>query len=109
MRLIDLLVHNHGDILQKSKFTDDASTLCLTTQRILHGESDIVGVVRDHDGDWLFLDGQPLSPEQGAMVCLGCLLRDHPEIDELGDLETGWQAWLADGAWQRSHIPLEDD
>jgi hypothetical protein len=73
------------------------------SKRITAGEVDIVGVVHDSDGDWQFLDGGPVTADDGALVHLRHIVTAHPHVAEVADLRPGEQAWRqADGTWQRS-------
>lgn len=81
-----------------------------TMKRIMEGETRIIGVYRDHDGVWQFLDGGRTEMEDIARVHLRHLVDRHPQVARFADLRPGEQAWeQPDGSWQRSTVPRPGD
>jgi hypothetical protein len=77
--------------------------IVFTTARIVAGETTVTGVVHDHDGDWQFLDGEPTTVEDGAVVHLQHVVSAHPHVAEVADLQPGERAWRRpDGSWDRT-------
>ncbi len=89
-------------------FPDPPSTGVFTTDRIHTEASEILGVVHDHDGDWMFLDGDDVTADDGVLVHLEHIVGEHPDVAEVGDLPVGWAAWRESPAqpWVREeHQP----
>lgn len=74
-------MHNHS--FEKEdwpfKFNDDA--LAATTKFVMSGEQPIVEVLHWEDGDWQFMCNTTENPENGMVVCMGCLFEKFPAID----------------------------
>lgn len=63
-----------------------------STRDVMNGESPILLVVHDREGDWQFLSGGPFESDNGVLIHLSHIVEDHPEIHELRDLPRGWAA-----------------
>jgi hypothetical protein len=74
-----------------------------STRSVMNGETPILLVVHDHEGDWQFLDGSGFEAEKGVLLHLSHIVEGHPEIHELRDLPRGWAAerGSADEPWTR--------
>jgi Domain of unknown function (DUF4262) len=74
----------------------------MTTRPILEGVMPVLRVVRDDDGDWQFLDGEPTAAEDGVVTHLQHLIERDRSIMAVADLPCGWQAWRSDATapWQ---------
>lgn len=80
-------------------------TAVFTTKRINEGAAQVRGIVHEHEGDWQFLDGDPVTAEDGALVHLHHIVAGHPHVAEFADLPSGMQAWRQDdGTWLRSPL-----
>ncbi|GIO15372.1 hypothetical protein J19TS2_49270 [Cohnella xylanilytica] len=91
-------------------FQDPETTAVITTQRILSRERPILYVTHDEDdGMWQFLDGDPVSEEEAAIVSLGEIVGRDSSLSQLADLPLGWTAWRdsGDGDWQRKKWEAE--
>jgi hypothetical protein len=44
------------------------------------------------DHGWQFLDGDDVTPKNGAVVGMGCMLDRDPTLIEIADLPPGWVA-----------------
>lgn len=88
-------------------FLDDPATGVFTTKRIAFEGRAVVYVVHDHDGDWQFLDGDDVTPDDITLVHLEHIVGAHPRVAEVGDLPRGWEAWRdpADTEWRRRPVP----
>ncbi len=88
-------------------FPDSPATRAFTTKRIAFEGRDVVYVVHDEDGDWQFLDGEDVTPDDGVLVHLEHVVGAHPRVADLGDLPRGWEAWQEPpgGDWIRRARP----
>jgi hypothetical protein len=67
---------------------------CYTTVRFVEGHSSILGVVRDVDGEWQFLDGGEADRADLITVTHAADVIDRdPSLIECRDLPVGWEAW----------------
>jgi hypothetical protein len=80
--------------------------IAITTRAILEGDREIRLVVHRSDG-WQLLDGEPVEPQDMAIVHLGHVIDDHPALAALLDLPQDWEAWReADSdEWTRAALP----
>jgi hypothetical protein len=75
-------------------FEDPVNVTAITTIKVLEEDHPILLVTHDEeDGMWQVLCGTTNDPEDGRIVCLGCLYDRDPTIGELADLPLGWRAW----------------
>ncbi len=87
------------------RFAEPPSTVVVTLERILRGDSSLSLVTHDsEDGGWQFLDGEQVFEEDGTTVLLGEMVQFDPSLLELGDLAAGWYAWrdTPDQPWERA-------
>jgi hypothetical protein len=73
-------------------FEDDPDTVAFIVWRIVKGETPILLVSHDDDGDWQFLDGEAVLTSDAARVSLANVVRMDPGVVELADLPPGWYA-----------------
>jgi hypothetical protein len=68
----------------------------------------ITSVFHEMDGDWQFLTGPAVSPDQAQLVHLSHVMSLDPTLDELRDLPMGYRAHrdAADQPWQ---IDVDED
>jgi hypothetical protein len=59
---------------------------------VYRGERPILLVLHEGNGDWQFLDGDPVSGDDLVMVHAHHVFDDHPEIRPLRDLPLEWAA-----------------
>lgn len=83
--------------------------LVIGSKRVISGEAPIAGIVHTHDGEWEFLDGEPIESEADlGMVHLRHLVSDHPHIRDFADLPRGHAAWQEpDGNWSRAPFAVD--
>ena len=74
------------------KFYEERNLGVYTTKQTFKGDP-ILYVYHDKDGDWQFHTS--LKPELGEsmLVCLEEITKLDPTINELYNLQLGWQAW----------------
>jgi hypothetical protein len=78
-------------------FTDAPNTAVITHKSILRGERPIRLVTHDlDDGMWQFLDGQPATEAEAAVVGLATIARLDPSVLTLADLGPGMAATRSD-------------
>ena len=93
-------------------FEDPVNVTAITTVKVLEEGHPILLVAHDEeDGMWQVLCGTTNDPEDGRIVCLGCLYNRDSTIGELADLPLGWRASReAIGvAWHREIREAEDE
>ncbi len=77
-----------------------------TCTHVLDSGLPILRVSHDaDDGAWQFLcGGLHDDPDEGRLVCVGCMVGRDPSLRELADLPLGWGADrdAADAPWDRS-------
>lgn len=100
-------IHNFSDW----PFPDAISTATFCTDKVVRGDSDVLRVAHDFNGDWQFLDGTTDEPGECVLLCLGCLFEKHADIAAIADLPRGWNACrdVAGAAWERWAMDPEDD
>ncbi len=91
-------------------FNVPANTTVFICDHVASGESPILRVSHDHDGDWQFLCNGYHSDRTPVMVCLGCAVERDRTVLEVADLPIGWAAerTAQDGVWRRE-ISSEED
>jgi hypothetical protein len=78
---------------------------------VVHEGQAILYVSHDGDGDWQFLCGETgHGVDQGHLSHLGHLLDLDPTIQELADLDLGWEAERSaiDAPWVRTKRADQD-
>lgn len=65
---------------------------CFTTNRIVAGQSDVIAVYRERDGDWQFLDGGSVERDDIAVVHAADLVDRDQTLLDVKDLEAGMGA-----------------
>ena len=87
-------------------FSEPKSTPVYTTKRVVYRRFPVLLVEHPEAGIWQFLDGHPVTREDGALVSLEYLVSQDPELSELADLPEGWKASRAATgfAWERAEI-----
>lgn len=84
-------------------FPDPPDRVAFTTKGIAFAGHPILYVVHDSNGDWQFLDGQDVTPEDAAVVHLAHVVGAHPGVVGIADLPRGWEAFreINVGSWAR--------
>lgn len=88
-------------------FEDDPSTTVFTTRQVMIGNSPIVYVVHDEDGDWQFFGPEENIQDGDVMIIsLQQVVRHDPTMLELADLPKGMAATKADGdaTWEKGPV-----
>ncbi len=81
-------------------FSFPANTGAVTTKFVMSGEHPIVEVLHWDDGDWQFMCNTTNNPDDGLVVCMGCLFKKFPWISKFKDLEPNHSAYLENNNWQ---------
>lgn len=93
-------------------FSDPPDTGCYVSRGLMDGSTVVEAVVHDHHGDWQILDGSDPNGEDAVMlVCLEDVVRRHPVVGALGELDVGWQAEMDFDVpeWEASPLLPEAD
>lgn len=91
-------------------FPDAPSPAAFTTKRIAFEGHPVLYVVHSSDGDWQFLDGQAVTPDDVAVIHMAHVVGAHAGIVEIADLPAGWEAFreTETGPWTRRQRPPEE-
>jgi len=104
--------HSHKFAETDWPFAEPQNVAAMTTVHVLDGTLPITLVSHDaEDGMWQVLCGTTNDPEDGCIMCLGCLFERDRSIGALADLPVGWCAWREgpEAPWHREPRPDEDD
>jgi hypothetical protein len=82
----------HGKDDMEWPFNEPIDGRAFTTNRITAGQTEVLAVYHDSDGDWQFIDGGPTEREDIEFVHLGHFVKQHPYVVELADMKRGWRA-----------------
>ncbi len=91
-----------------SIFDDEPNVAVFTTNYVMVGNSPIVYVVHDDDGDWQFLGPEENVQDQDVMiVSLQQVIQRDPSVLDLADLPRGTAATRVDRAapWEPDSAP----
>lgn len=66
----------------------------VTTKFVISGEQPIVEVLHWDDGDWQFMCNTTENPDDGLVVCMGCLFEKYPWISRFKSLKPGCISYL---------------
>jgi len=93
------------------KFREPANLCVFTSWQHLEENKPILYVVHDHDGDWQFVTGDLITPEDGRVVVLEQMVLRDKTLNEIFDLEYGEEAERdsVGGKWKRSKFENRDD
>jgi hypothetical protein len=81
-------------------FPVSPAALVLTTKAIAFDGAAVSGVVHDEEGEWQFLDDPAVDMEDLTIVHLAHVVGSRPELGAVGDLPSGFEAWLdGTGVW----------
>ena len=74
-----------------------------TTRAVLRDGHPVLLVSHDREGEWQFLCGTTVRPQDGQIVSLGSILERDPSLAEVADLPEGWTAYrqAVRAEWQR--------
>lgn len=92
------------------KFREPKNLTTFTTKQWLNEGKPILHVVHDDDGDWQFLTGDQMMPDDIIIVALEQLILSDNTLNEIFDLEYGEDAEreLIGGDWARNKIEYDD-
>jgi len=84
--------HDHGFSPAGWAFSDPQNVAAICCRNVLEGKP-VLGVTHDEDdGSWQLLCGEDHVQEDARVVCLGCMVKREPMLQELADLPLGWCA-----------------
>lgn len=83
------------------KFREERNTAVYTTRQVLEGLP-ILRVIHNADGDWQFLCDTSYDAADLKVVAFEEIAKRDPTVNELFQLNYGWQAWriVAAADWQ---------
>ncbi len=93
----------HADhVVRDWHFTDSPGVGCVTTRQVMERREPIRAIIRDEEGEWLFLCETTTDSKDGQIVCLACLVETFPFVVEHANLQPGYEATRAspEDPWQ---------
>lgn len=92
------------------KFREDRNVAVFTTRQVLEGLP-ILRVIHEDEGDWQFLCDTTYEVADLKVVALEELVNRDPTLNDLFQLNYGWQAWRVIEAadWQEEEYESEED
>lgn len=99
--------HNHD--FEDWPFECSQNQLVITTKFVMDESKPILAILHDEEGDWQVLCDTTNNPDDGMVVCLGCMYSKFPEIGQFSHLPVGWEAYRksADDHWKTSEVDWE--
>lgn len=93
---------DHHHVFDMWPFPCAEDTGCLTTRQIMEQGLPVLAVLHDIEGTWQVLCETTEDPDDGMIVCLGCLYERLPVIGEVAGLARGYEAVRAavDAPWE---------
>ncbi len=104
-------MHTHNFDESKWPFNFPIDRMAVTTKYVMDGSRPITSVLRDDEDEWLILCDTTLDPDDGMVVCMGCLFTRFPFLADFVDLKIGWEAYREnEGAeWEISETEYDDE
>lgn len=87
-------MHSHSFKKEDWPFDFDDNVLAVTTKFVMSGQQPIVEVIHWEDGDWQFMCNTTENPDDGMVICMGCLFERFPWIERFKSLNRGFRAYL---------------
>ncbi|MCQ8884262.1 hypothetical protein NQT63_00965 [Pseudoalteromonas agarivorans] len=99
--------HNHD--IEDWPFECSQNQLAITTKYIMEQTKPVLAILHDDEGDWQVLCDTTNDPDDGMVVCLGCLYTRFPFIGQFASLPNGWEAYRSaeNEDWKTSEIEWE--
>jgi len=85
-------MHKHSFEEEDWPFKCSENVGCVTTRQVMEEGYPILAVLHDKEGTWQILCDTTEDPDDGMIVCLGCLFEKFPFIGEFANLEPGHEA-----------------
>lgn len=83
-------MHNHN--FETWPFECSEETGCLVTRQVMEQGFPILAILHDDEGTWQVLCETTENPDDGLIVCLGCLYTRFPLIGAYASLKPGFEA-----------------
>jgi hypothetical protein len=92
------------------KFREERNTAVFTTRQVLEGLP-ILRVIHEAEGDWQFLCDTTYEVDDLKVVALEAIVKRDPTLNELFQLNYGWQARrvVEDAEWQEEEYESEEN
>ena len=71
------------------QFDQTPNTACITCPSVMNGGPVLVVTHYADDHSWAFLDGEVADPSQALVVAMSEVLRLHPELRAIANLQPG--------------------
>jgi hypothetical protein len=87
-------------------FLDPQNVAVFTTRQVISGDSPVLYVSHDEDGEWQFHTGTDVNIEDAMIVALSEIVKQDLSILDLAELPIGWIATRKNknDNWQRKDI-----
>ncbi len=104
-------MHNHNFTDKEWPFDFPVDLGVITTKQVMYEDHPITVVLHDEDNDWQFLCGTTNNPDDGMVVCMGCLFDKFRYLEIFNDLKPGWEASreTEDSAWEINEIEWDEN
>ena len=87
-------MHSHSFKKEDWPFDFNDDVFAVTTKFVMSGEQPIIEVLHWEDGDWQFMCNTTENPEDGMVICMGCLFEKFPWVERFKNLGPGFRSYL---------------
>ena len=100
---------NHKHNINDWPFDCGLNQLAIATKFVMDQTKPILAILHDDEGDWQVLCDTTNNPDDGMVVCLGCLYTRFPLIGQFANLPRGWEAYRTNesSTWKTNKIEWE--
>jgi len=104
-------MHDHSFEESEWPFDFPIEQMAITTRYVMDGSHPVTAVLHDEENDWQILCGTTNNPDDGMVVCMGCLYSKFPFLADFKDLKPGWEAYRKNekSEWQIHEIEWDDE
>ena len=104
-------MHTHNFDESKWPFDFPINQMAVTTKHVMDGSQPVTAILHDEENDWQVLCGTTNNPDDGMIVCMGCLYDKFPFLDKFTKLKAGWEAYRDDekSEWEIGEIEWDDE
>ena len=85
--------------------------MAVTTRFVIDGSRPIKAVLLDEENEWQILCDTTRDPEDGMLVCMGCLFNKYPFLAKFADLKPDYEAFRENESsdWEISKIEWDEE
>jgi len=85
-------MHHHSFSKSDWPFSCPENMCCITTKQVMEKGFPILSVLHDEEGTWQVLCDTTEDPDDGKIICLGCLFEKFSLIGQFANLKPGYEA-----------------